>query len=267
MKACASFFRLRFLAGLQYRAAAWAGMATQAAWGGMTILMFHAFYRSGQNQFPMEFADLSSYIWLQQAFLALYMTWFFDDTIFESITSGSVAYELCRPLDLYNMWFIQNTATRCSKAMLRCGPILLLAALLPKPFGMSLPASPAALGLGIISMGLGLLVLVSFSMLVYISSFFTLSSRGIRILLSSVLEFFCGGILPLPFFPDAIQPLMNALPFASIQNTPFLIYTGHYSGSQITHALVLQLGWLLVFLILGKAWMGRAMKKVIVQGG
>ena len=32
MKKYLSFFRIRFIAGLQYRAAAWAGIATQFAW-------------------------------------------------------------------------------------------------------------------------------------------------------------------------------------------------------------------------------------------
>ena len=64
MKQYLSFFRIRFLAGLQYRAAAWAGIATQYAWGGMTILMFRAFYQNGTNSFPMDFQALASYIWL-----------------------------------------------------------------------------------------------------------------------------------------------------------------------------------------------------------
>ena len=112
MKKYLSFFRIRFIAGLQYRAAAWAGIATQFAWGGMTILMFWAFYQSGENNFPMTFPQLSSYIWMQQAFLAMFMAWFFDNDIFESITSGSIAYELCRPCDVYAMWFVKNMAIR-----------------------------------------------------------------------------------------------------------------------------------------------------------
>ena len=41
MKAYLSFFRIRFLAGLQYRTAAWAGIATQFAWGGMNLSLIH----------------------------------------------------------------------------------------------------------------------------------------------------------------------------------------------------------------------------------
>jgi len=144
MKQYASFFRIRFLAGLQYRTAAWAGIATQYAWGGMTILMYWAFYQNGANHFPMTFPELSSYVWLQQAFLAMFMTWFFDGEIFDSITSGGIAYELCRPCDLYTMWFAKNMAVRLSRVVLRCVPVLLVAALLPKPFGVKLPSEIGA---------------------------------------------------------------------------------------------------------------------------
>ena len=68
-----SFFRLRFINGLQYRAAAYAGVATQFAWGFMEILLFHAFYQTDPAAFPMEFSQLAAYVWLQQAFLALFM--------------------------------------------------------------------------------------------------------------------------------------------------------------------------------------------------
>lgn len=119
MKKYLSFFRIRFIAGLQYRAAAWAGMVTQVAWGSMTLLMFWAFYQGGKEQFPMTFSELSSYIWMQQAFLAMFMAWFFDNDLFESITTGSIAYELCRPCDLYTMWFIKNMAIRLSRTALR----------------------------------------------------------------------------------------------------------------------------------------------------
>ena len=267
MKQYISFFRIRFLAGLQYRAAAWAGIATQFAWGGMNILLYWAFYQSGQNSFPMAFSQLSSYIWLQQALLAMYMTWFFDNDIFDSITSGSISYELCRPCDIYTMWFVKNMAIRLSRVVLRCLPILIVAALLPAPFGMQLPSSWASAILFPVSMILGFLVLIAFTMLIYISAFYTLSPTGIRILVTSALEFFCGAVIPIPFFPQWLQNILNVLPFASMQNTPFLIYTGHLDALQAVKSILLQLVWLIVLVAAGKLWMGKALKKVVVQGG
>lgn len=267
MKKYLSFFRIRFTAGLQYRAAAWAGIATQFAWGGMTILMFWAFYQNGENSFPMTFPELSSYIWMQQAFLAMFMAWFFDNEIFESITSGNIAYELCRPCDIYAMWFTKNMAIRLSRMMLRCLPILLVAAFLPAPFNITLPPDWLSGVLFLISVTLGFLVLISFSMLIYISAFYTISPMGIRILATSVTEFFAGAIIPIPFFPEALQPFMYALPFASMQNTPFLIYTGHISGIEALQSIALQIVWFAVLLSVGHILMKRALRKVVVQGG
>ena len=267
MRKYLTFFKIRFANGLQYRAAAWAGVATQFAWGGMTLLMFWAFYQNGKNSFPMTFPELSSYIWLQQAFLALFMAWYFDNDIFSSVTSGNIAYELCRPVDIYAMWFIKNLAVRISRAVLRCMPILIVAIFLPKPFNISPPASVISGLFFLVSMALGLLVMVAFSMLIYISTFYTLSPLGICILATSVIEFFAGGIIPIPFFPEKLQTVVQILPFASMQNTPFLIYNGYMGGSQIFWGILIQACWILGLVVLGKILMQMALKKVVVQGG
>ena len=267
MRKYLSFFRMRFLAGLQYRAAAWAGISTQFAWGGMTILMYWAFFRNDPNAFPMSFRELSSYIWLQQAFLAMFMTWFFDNEIFENITSGSICYELCRPCDLYSMWFVKNMTIRLSRVVLRCLPILLVAAFLPDPFGVRLPAGPAAALLFPVSMLLGFLVLIAFSMLIYISAFYTISPMGIRILTASILEFLCGALVPIPFFPDWLQPALYALPFASMQSAPFLVYIGHFTTAEAIQVILTQLIWFAVLYLIGRIWIKQALKRVVVFGG
>ena len=267
MKAYLSFFRIRFLAGLQYRTAAWAGIATQFAWGGMNLLMYAAFYKTGADAFPMEFAALSDYIWLQQAFLALFMTWYFDGEILDAVVTGSVAYELCRPADLYAMWFVTGLAVRTSRALLRFAPILLVAVFLPAPYSLGLPAGPLAALLFVFSMALGLCVIVALSMLIYISTFYTVSPLGVRVLAGTLMEFFAGGVLPLPFFPDALRTILYALPCASIQNTPFLIYTGHLRSREALLELLLQAVWLVLLVALGRFWMRRAIRRTVVQGG
>ena len=267
MRAYATFFKMRLLNGLQYRAAAYAGVVTQFAWGFMTILMFGAFYRSSPDNFPMTFSQLSTYIWLQQAFLALFMAWLFDNEIFDSITNGNVSYELCRPTGLYEMWFVRSLSSRVYRVILRCAPILLVAAFLPQPYGISLPPDASSFFLFLISMALGSVLMVGISMLVYISAFYTISSMGIRILAISLIELLAGALIPLPFFPETMQRVINLLPFASLQNTPFLIYNGFLAGREAFHALLIQLVWAIALILSGKLLLGRALKKIVVQGG
>ena len=267
MKQYLSFFRIRFLAGLQYRAAAWAGIATQFAWGGMLILMYRAFYENGANSFPMTFQELSSYIWMQQAFLALFATWVIESDLFSMVTSGNVAYELCRPMDLYANWFARSLSSRVSRAVLRCMPILLVAVFIPQPYGLSLPRDPARLLTFLVSMVLGCLTVVSFTMLLYVSAFFTINAQGTRIIITSVAELLSGDVLPLPFFPEPVRRIVELLPFAAMENSPLRIYSGDIAGTAALQTILLQTFWLTAMVAGGRLLMNRALKNVVAQGG
>ncbi len=263
----ASLFRIKFIAGLQYRAAAAAGISTQFVWGIMSLLLYKAFYEADPNAFPMSFQALSSYLWLQQAFLALFMGWFFENDIFQTITEGGIAYELCRPLDIYYMWFYRTMANRLAKAVLRCMPILVFAAFLPAPYGISLPDSVTAGIWFLITSILGFLVVIAFGMLVYISTFFTYSPMGVKMVSVSLIEFFAGAVIPIPFLPEGVRQVVELLPFASMQNIPLRIYSGDIAGREIVIRAALQLFWVLVLIWIGKRLMVQALRRVVVQGG
>lgn len=267
MKKYLSFFRVRFALGLQYRTAALAGMVTQFFWGGMNILMYGAFHASDPSAFPMTLEATCSYIWLQQAFLMLFAAWLLESEIFDDIVSGNVAYELCRPVNIYDMWFSRSAANRLSRAVLRAFPILLFAALLPAPWGMSAPADLMHFLLFLLTAVLGFLVTVAFFMLIYVLTFYTVSPNGLRILISSVVEFFAGAIIPLPFFPDGVRRVVECLPFAAMQNVPLRIYSADMSAAQMEHAIALQVFWLVALYAGGRLLCAHAVRKMTVQGG
>ncbi len=267
MKKYLSFFRLRFSMGLQYRAAALAGIVTQFAWGLMEILAYRAFYAGEPESFPMTFAATASYIWMQQAFLAFFAPWILENEIFESIKDGSIAYELCRPVCIYDMWFSRGVANRLSRAVLRCFPILIVTACVPAPYGLCPPASLMHFVLFVWTLVVGLLVTAAFCMLLYGLCFYTMSPMGLRIMFTSGVELLAGAVIPLPFFPTAIQKFLELLPFAAMQNVPLRIYSGSLTGDDMLKAAILQLFWLVVLVAAGKMLFAAAEQKVTVQGG
>lgn len=111
------------------------------------------------------------------------------------------------------------------------------------------------------------MVMVSFCMLVYVLTFFTISPQGLRILFVSCVEFFSGALIPLPFFPDRIRLLMELLPFASMQNVALRVYSGSMSRGEMEKAVFLQFFWLIVITLAGKMLCKTAEKRVTVQGG
>ncbi|MBQ6551497.1 MAG: ABC transporter permease [Lachnospiraceae bacterium] len=267
MKKYFSFFRLRLAMGLQYRTAAIAGLVTQFFWGFMLIGAYRAFYESNPSAFPMSFQAMVSYIWLQQAFLAVFITWRYDEDIFTMITDGGISYELARPVDLYGMWYAKNLAMRLSEAMLRFAPVLLLAMVLPHPFRLGRPASAAHFFLFLLTMVVGLLLTVAFLMIIYGLAMKTISPTGVRLFFPAIVEFMSGQIIPIPFFPEKLRKIAELLPFAGMQNVPLRIYSGDLSGTPMVTAVVLQFFWLLVFLGIGKLLLSSAEKRAVVQGG
>ncbi len=262
-----SFFRLRCAMGLQYRAAAIGGIFTQLLWGCMGVLLYDAFYRANPAAFPMEFSALSSYLWLQEAFLLLFQNWFIENELLFAVSEGQVCYELARPVDLYGMWMARSYANRISRTLLRSAPLLALAALIPYPYGLSLPASWPALGLTIASALLSLTITVSITLLLCGLTFYTISPRGVRALLDPISMLLAGGIVPLPFFPDGIRQAVELLPFASMQNVPLRIYSGNLAGLDALFAIGLQLFWAVALVALGRLLFSRALRKVVAQGG
>lgn len=267
MRKYLSFFRLRFVMGMQYRAAALAGISTQFFWGLMETMVFIAFYRADAEVFPMALSATVSYVWLQQAFLAFFAVWMMEGEIFEAIRKGNLAYELARPVDIYNMWFARSMANRLSRAVLRCFPILLIALLVPAPYGLSLPASLPHFLLFLAAMVLGLAVTVSVCMLIYVLTFFTLSPHGIRMVFTSAIDFLTGAIIPIPFFPEKFAKVLEMLPFAAMQNVPLRIYSGNLQGTELAQAIGLQVFWLAAIILTGKLLCRKAERNAVVQGG
>ncbi|MDE7312649.1 MAG: ABC transporter permease [Eubacterium sp.] len=268
MKKYLSFFRVRFHVGLQYRTATIGAVVTQLPWGLMECLAFRTFQEADPLAFPMEFSAVVAYMWLKEAFFLLFTVWGnVDQELFDMILKGDIAYELCRPVSLYKMWFARVSAARIANAALRCVPILAVALLLPQPFRLMMPGSFKTVLFFLLAMVLAVGVTVSFCMLVYITAFFTISPNGLRLFCMSAVEFLSGSILPIPFMPKPVQTIVELLPFAGMMNVPFRIYSGDLAGRAMMTALFMQVFWFAVLLAAG-VWLCRlAEKKLVVQGG
>ena len=151
--------------------------------------------------------------------------------------------------------------------MLRALPILLVAFLIPGPLRMTLPPDAAQFLLFLISTVLALFVVVAFSMLIYISAFYTVSAVGMRVMAAVLVDFLAGGIVPLPFFPPVLRSIAELLPFAAMQNMPLRIYSGNIAGADALWGIALQVFWLAAMGLAGRRWMRTAQAKVVVQGG
>jgi ABC-2 type transport system permease protein len=258
-----SVFSARFRTLLQYRAAALAGCATQLFWGLIRVMIFTAFYRSTTAPQPMTLRDLISYLWLCQAMFAL-LPWNPDAEVRAMIRSGSVAYEMLRPLDLYAFWYSRAVAARLAPTLLRSGPLFLLAGLF---FGLHAPPSPAcAFAWAITTFG-ALFLAAAFSTLLTISMLWTVSAEGIARIVPTVVYALAGLLIPLPLFPGWMQPALNALPFRDMMDMPFRMYLGQIPPDHLGMSVLHQLVWLAAMVVCGRGLLARGARHLVVQGG
>ena len=214
----------------------------------------------------MTLSQTISYMWLQQAFLILFSVVFADSEIETSIESGSIAYELVRPADLYGRWFSRACAGRAAFTVFRL-PLLIVVFFLPAPYNLSFPPDIFQAIMFLPSTILALGVTTAFAMLMYVSMFYTTSYRGVRVLLIAATAFFTGAVIPFPFFPATVRIVLEALPFAAMQNMPLRIYSGNIVRADALNGILFQIIWLVLLVAAGKLLMRRALRKVIVQGG
>lgn len=267
----AAIIGVRFKMLLQYRAAAWAGFTTQLFWGFIKVMVFAAFFASTDLVQPMSFEQVVVYVWLGQALLAL-LPWNVDQEIAEQIRSGGVAYELLRPLNLYSFWFARTLAFRAAPTSLRMLPMLAFTLLVLPLVGLdewALPP-PASLASGIVFLVslIGVLALsTAFTMILHISLMWTISGEGFNRMMPGVVPVLAGLIIPLPLFPDWLQPFLYWQPFRSMADVPFRLYSGHIPISEALPELINQWFWVAILVGFGCWLLSRARRNLVVQGG
>jgi len=253
----------RFLTLLQYRAAALAGVGTQLFFGLIRVMIYEGFFNSSTAPQPLTAEQVTTYIWLGQALLLLGML-DVDKDVAGMIRTGGVAFEMTRPLDLYNLWFARAVSGRAAPLVMRSIPIFVIAGLF---LDLRAPASTTAAGLFAVSLVGGLLLAASMVALMTISLLWTISGDGVYRLAAPLIFFFSGIVIPLPMLPDWMQPLITVLPFRGLLDTPFRIYMGSLSGNEALLALLHQFGWIAALVLVGRAVLARGVGRLVVQGG
>ncbi len=263
MTAYWAIFSARFRVLLQYRSAALAGVATQLFFGLVRIMMLGVFYDSVSSPQPMSYPDVVTYIWLGQALLLLAM-FTADAEVGGMILSGSVLYELVRPINLYRLWFCRAAASRVAPTLLRLTPVLIAAGLF---FGLKSPSSILSAGLFLVSLSVAVLLSSAMVTLLTISLLWTISGEGLNRLVPAIVLFFSGLIVPVPLLPDWVQSIISFLPFRGLADLPFRIYMGHIIPRQAVLAIAYQILWTGGLVLIGSRLLTRAVRRMVVQGG
>jgi ABC-2 type transport system permease protein len=245
-----------------YRSATVAGVFTNTVFGFLLAYVLLAVYRQRSDVGGFDAVDAVTFTFVAQGLLMV-LGMFNDTEIADRITSGDVIVDLQRPFDHQAWWAGVSYGKAAYYLIFRGVPPFIAGALV---FHLQLPSLGGAVAF-IVSVALAVGVAFGWRYLLQLTAFWLLDVRGANQLGWLAAQFLSGAFVPIVFFPDWLEGLARALPFASMMQYPVEVWLGRYEGLELLAVFGLQLGWALALVLAGRHVMSRAVRRVVVQGG
>jgi ABC-2 type transport system permease protein len=256
--------RTSFRRSTTYRLATVSGVFVNTVFGYLraSILIFVATTAGGSVR-GLTGQELVTFAFVSQGFL-MTVGAFGEAALAGRIRSGDVVIDLYRPTDLQLWWLADWLGRSAFQVIARGVPPVLLGAIAfdlrwPDPLWHWLPF--------IVSIVLATTVGFALRFCSNLSAFWLLDNRGVEQMVTMLVAFFAGVILPITLFPDWLQTIAGFLPFASMIQLPTEIYLGLHDGTEIAFVLAQQLFWAVALLLAGRALLAAATRRVVIQGG
>lgn len=240
-----------------------AGVITNTAFGYLRAdILLAVFAASTTEPGGWTSAELVTFAFVTQALLAGTGA-FGEPELAERIRSGDVVVDLYRPVDV-QWWWLASWCGRSTYQLVARGiPPVLLGAI---AFDLVLPTSPGGWAVAAVSVALATLVGFGIRFCSNLTAFWLLDNRGLDQIVTLVLTFFGGLLVPIVLFPPWLETVARWSPFAAMVQVPAELTMGVYDGPA-WNGLATQAAWVVALLLLGRAMLAGATRKVVVQGG
>ncbi|WP_335211984.1 ABC transporter permease [Nostoc sp.] len=180
----------------------------------------------------------------------------------EDVRTGALAVQLIRPLSypLYRLW------TTLGERTVRFGLNLAIASLVALLFVGTIPLNLGGILLFIVALPLAFVLDFLATFLVGLGAFWLENTTGLMLIYSRLMMILGGMLIPLELLPEAWQPVLQALPFASILYGPARLFV-HPNLAFASQLLVRQGVAIAVLALLVALVYRTAVKRIHAHGG
>jgi ABC-2 type transport system permease protein len=255
--------RLSLQRNLTYRAATVAGLLTNMFFGLLRASVLVALYGARTEVSDITVQGAITYTGLTQAIIA-YLSIFGWYAIMQSVYSGEVSADLLKPLDYFTFWLAQDLGRAMVSLLLRGLTIMVIYAVI---FEITVPTTIGQWFAFVLALVLGLLVSFAWRFLVNLAAFWTPNAVGIGRFAFGITWVMSGFFMPLRFFPDWFVNLCKLTPFPAMVNTIVEVYLGVLVGRALFWAILGQIFWLIVLVVVGHLVLRAGVRRLVIQGG
>jgi ABC-2 type transport system permease protein len=246
-----------------YRGATVAGIATNTVFGFLLAYVLLAVFRERGTIDGFDATDAVTFTFVTQGML-MAVGLFGDREMAERIRTGDVAIDLCRPYDFQGWWAAVAYGKCAFYSWARGIPPFLVGAAV---FHLRLPEHAATWLAFAIAVLFAVGIAFAWNFVLQLTAFWILDVRGPHQIGWIAAQFLSGAFVPLVLFPSWIEPTVRALPFASMVQLPVEVFLDKHTGADLALVYARQALWLVAIVLLGRAVLVRAVRKVVIQGG
>jgi ABC-2 type transport system permease protein len=229
----------------------------------VAYFLWHSIYENTTVIHGLTFNDTFIYVALGGAVFVLLKT-YADWQISHEIEDGTISVYLTKPIDyeLYSM-FVSLGSVITTLVVISIPTLFVLIFI----FKVTFVLGPGLL-LFPLSLLLAFLISFCFDYVIGLVAFYTESIWGISTTKEILISILAGALIPLQFFPDAIQKILLVLPFQAIYYTPLMMVTRPNQGlGTLLSMLGVQVFWVVALFILTRLFYNQAIKVLRVAGG
>lgn len=246
-----------------YRAATFAGVVTNTVFGFILSYALLAVFEQRPDVGGFDARDAVTFTFVTQGMLMVIGV-FGNNEQAERVKTGEVALDLCRPYDYQGWWAAVAYGKGSFYAWARGIPPFVIGALV---FDMRLPPEPWMWPAFLVGVALAVGVGFCLHFLLQTCAFWLVDVRGLSQLGAITALTLSGTVVPLVLFPDALESVLRALPFASMMQLPVEVFLGKHAGLDLVGVYLIQAVWIAALAAAGRLVLARAERKLVVHGG
>lgn len=233
----------------------------------ISYYLWMAVYGSTDRQVLGGLSQKEMVVYVFMAYVTSFITISISDWVSEDVVKGTVAMNLIKPID-YRMSLIFRAAGDMIYRFLAPSVLIWIGVEVYKVAVLGLaPVTIDRILLYLFSCAMSFLIYVLFDFCFGMIAFFTTYLLGLMMVQEALMGFLTGQLIPISFFPEALQRIFDFLPFTSMIYTPVMIYLGKYSGEELAFVLFRQAAWVAILYGIGSLIWKKVTKRLVVLGG
>jgi ABC-2 type transport system permease protein len=171
---------------------------------------------------------------------------------------------LLKPMSFFSYWLAQDAGRALASFFMRSLTIMIAYAVFfdityPKKLGGWVTLTTVLI--------LSWLVSFAWRFLVNLAAFWTPNAMGVARLFFGFSWVLSGFFMPLNYFPEWFVQLANLTPFPSMVFTVIEVYFENLSNFELLQAMLGQVLWFIILLILIQVVLRAGIRQLVVQGG